>query len=420
MNEIAPPPGAPQPAADAVVARVEFVSERRAFFRLLARGALLQLLTFGFYRFWLITDIRRHLWTHTRADGDSFEYTGRATELLIGFLIAMAILAPIYVVYFLAGVEAERLQAFLSIPLFLLLYVFGHFAIYRSRRYRLTRTIWRGVRFWMDGSGWAYALRVLAWSPLVLLTAGLAYPWRAAALERYKMRHTHYGDLKGDFVGRGGDLFRRIWWLILIAFAGALAIGLTVVVSIFTDDPEDVFSPGVVAGIGLVIVASMLALPVLLPIYRAIEWRWWAEGARLGEARLTCDLSKGALLKLYFKAIFAAIGVTLAFALVAFLFGGAVLQLGTGMGMPDPGAIAAGRMPAIGVVSIAGIVLLYLGFILALNATTQLYLQHDYWRDVATSLSLVGLQGMRAAAQSGEAANAIGEGLADGLDVAGF
>jgi len=37
----------------------------------------------------------------------------------------------------LAGLEAERLKAFASIPLFLFYYLFVQFAIYRARRYRL-------------------------------------------------------------------------------------------------------------------------------------------------------------------------------------------------------------------------------------------------------------------------------------------
>ena len=43
-------------------------------------------------------------------------------------------------------------------------YVFMQFAIYRARRYRLTRTVWRGVRFSMTGSGLNYAWRVGLWS----------------------------------------------------------------------------------------------------------------------------------------------------------------------------------------------------------------------------------------------------------------
>jgi hypothetical protein len=69
----------------------------------------------------------------------------------------------------------------------------------------------------MDGSGCAYAVRAALWTFLMLLTLGLILPWRAAALERYKMRHCYYGDLQGSFEGRGLDFLKRGWWLWLLA-----------------------------------------------------------------------------------------------------------------------------------------------------------------------------------------------------------
>ena len=97
--------------------RVSFFDRRSDFRRLVVRGALLEFVTVGFYRFWLATDIRRLLWSHTSVDGDAAEYTGTAKELFLGFLIALAILVPIYLAYFLIGLEAERWQAFASTPL---------------------------------------------------------------------------------------------------------------------------------------------------------------------------------------------------------------------------------------------------------------------------------------------------------------
>jgi uncharacterized membrane protein YjgN (DUF898 family) len=104
------------------------------------------------------------------------EYTGRGRELLIAFLLALAVLSPIYLGYFILGIEVERTRAFASLPLFVLFFVLAHFALYRARRYRLTRTIWRGVRFWMTGSGVSYAFRsslwmlfvIFRWAPLIL------------------------------------------------------------------------------------------------------------------------------------------------------------------------------------------------------------------------------------------------------------
>ena len=105
---------------------VAFASDRGDFFRLILRGSLLQVPTAGFYRFWLITDIRRHLWGQTLIGREGLEYTGTGRELAIGFMIALAVLSPIYVVYFVLGLAAERLQAFASLPLFLILYAVSY------------------------------------------------------------------------------------------------------------------------------------------------------------------------------------------------------------------------------------------------------------------------------------------------------
>src|ERR1700677_2630454 len=217
MNQMSSVPLHPPP----VPGLVSFSGDRGEFRGLVTRGAGLELVTFGFYRFWLATDIRRHLWSNTLIDGNAAEYTGRAKELLFGFLFAIAILLPIYLAYFLVGVEVERAKAFASLPLFLFFYLFGQFAIYRARRYRLTRTVWCGVRFWMSGSGLAYAGRAALWGVLMGLTLGLILPWREAALERYKMRHSYYGDLQGSFEGTGWAFFKQGWWLWLLT-AGPL------------------------------------------------------------------------------------------------------------------------------------------------------------------------------------------------------
>src|SRR6202051_2563155 len=146
---------------------VAFSGRPGQFRRLVTRGTGLEFVTVGFYRFWLATDIRRHLWSNTDIGDDAAEYTGRGKELLLGFLFALAILVPIYLVYFLIGLEVERAKAFAGLPLVLFFYLFGQFAIYRARRYRLTRTVWCGVRCWMSGSGLAYTGRAALWGVLM-------------------------------------------------------------------------------------------------------------------------------------------------------------------------------------------------------------------------------------------------------------
>src|ERR1700687_1797898 len=82
---------------------VRFVGPTGRFWQLLIRGALLLLVTLGIYRFWFVTDIRRYLWSNTEIAGDALEYLGTGRELLLGFLVAIAILVPIYAGFFVAA-----------------------------------------------------------------------------------------------------------------------------------------------------------------------------------------------------------------------------------------------------------------------------------------------------------------------------
>ena len=85
---------------------VTFVGRRGPLLTLVLKNSLLTILTFGIYRFWAKTWIRRYFWNNVRIAGDAVEYTGQAKELFIGFLIAVAVLFPLTTLYniaFLSG-----------------------------------------------------------------------------------------------------------------------------------------------------------------------------------------------------------------------------------------------------------------------------------------------------------------------------
>src|SRR5437868_4888292 len=385
MNQMSWPPQVPPPPPSPVPPPmpVAFSGNRGELCVLAKRGASLELVTLVFYRFWLLTDIRRHLWSNTLVDGDAAEYTGRGKELLIGFLVALAILVPIYLGYFLIGLEAERLQAFASIPLIAFFYLFGQFAIYRARRYRLTRTVWRGVRFWMSGSGWIYALQASLWGVLMILTLGLVLPWRTAALERYKMRHSFYGDLQGSFEGRGWDFFKRGWWLWLLAPVALYVFPLA---------------------------------PFVYAAFKAVEWRWWLSGMRFGGVRLESTLPRGALIGLYWKVIGWIVLLALAFVAYLAISAGLVASIS---GAPlNQFFVPQVFLKSIPLLVLAGIG--YLVFALAINVVIRVYPLRDLWARVLASTDVHGIEAAANVSAKGELATALGEGIADGLDVAGF
>jgi uncharacterized membrane protein YjgN (DUF898 family) len=406
------PPVTPDPLPAAAVTpppppdhAVQFTGSRNEFRRLVWRGAALEFVTLGFYRFWLATDIRRHLWSNTAVEGDALEYTGTAKELLIGFLFALAILVPIYLAYFFIGLEAERLQAFASVPLGLFFFLFYQFAMYRARRYRLSRTIWRGVRFWMTGSGWSYAWRVGLWSLLAIGSLGLALPWYQAALERYKMKHSYYGDLPGRFDGRGWDLFCRFFWfwfgsIVLIIATGALVAWRPATAGLF--------------GLALVIAA-----PFAYAAYKAIEWRWWASGIRFGEVHFESTLSHTALTGLYWAVI--------GWSILILVFLGAWFTGVVFMALRNAGVLNTPNAPPEAFVAVAQRLPVLIGmgagyFVAALAFATvvRIHLRRHVWARVVASTTVHNLEMAANVSARGEAAGALGEGFADNLDIGGF
>ena len=383
--------------------RVSFFDRRSDFRRLVFRGALLEFVTVGFYRFWLATDIRRHLWSHTSVEGDAPEYTGTAKELFLGFLFALAILAPIYLVYFVIGLEAERWKAFASTPLAIFFYVFFQFAIYRARRYRLTRTVWRGVRFWMGGSGLSYAWRVALWSLFASITLGIALPWRQAALERFKMKYTSYGDLAGRFVATGGALFKRGWLLWLV----------TAVMAVFLFVAASMQLGGLIAAaFGL----EALILPFIYGAYKAIEWRWWVSGVRFGDVSFESDLRRGAMIGLYWRVIGWMILVTI----VMTIWVSAVL--GIGYVLTDFNGPAAQKLAFVSqqLPVLIGYGAGYVAMLLVISMVMRIYLIHDVWKRVAESVTVHNVVAAHNVTTQGSPVGALGEGFAGSLDVVGF
>ena len=409
---IAQPPSVPPVAPPLPIV---FQNLRPQFRRLVFRGALLELITVGFYRFWLATDIRRHVWHSTSMDGDALEYTGVAKELLFGALLALGIFAPIYLIYFLIGLEAERLKAFASIPFGLFFYLFSQFAIYRARRYRMTRTIWRGVRFWMTGSGWDYAWRSAVWMLLVFVTLGLALPWREAALERFKMRHSHYGDLQGRFDARGWEFFKKgIWiWLAIpgVLIAGSIIIGVLAAV---VGAPTGAKIGGVVGAVSPII--FWLTAPFFYAAFKAIQWRWWISGVRFGGVSFVSTIRARDLVGLYWKVIGWSFLILILLLVAIASAAAAAGLLGGGEGTLEQKILMASQQWHVIIPMFAG----YVVAALMATAVMRIYLIHDLTARIAASTSVHNITAAENVAARGATATAIGEGLADSLEIFGF
>lgn len=402
---------------------VRFVGDSRAFWRLLLRGAVLLAFTLGIYRFWLATDVRRFLWSNTEIAGDHLEYNGTAIELLIGFLIAIALLLPINLGFFVLALGMGTVGEFATVLGFPVLFVLGQFAIYRARRYRLTRSALRGLRFHQTGSAWRYAFCATLWWVLIVLSLGLAYPFAQANLERYKMRNTHYGDLSGRFEGSGFQLFLRgilMWFLVI----GPLVFGIVAALGAIhwesfnqameSGDPARDFGLeanwiGALATGGIALLVSIVMAALLLPIFQAMTMRWWLSGIRFGELTVRSHLLKRRIFGAYMRFLGYALLFSIMAAAVGFLGLFVLGFLSTPLG--QTGSEIAGTVAAVGFY-----VAMMLGYSTIYQATVKLSL----WRHGTESVEVDGLAALDRVTAVGRPSSAIGEGLADALNVGGI
>jgi len=405
---------------------VRFLGTRRAYWRLLVRGALLLMVTLGIYRFWLATDVRRFLWSNTEIAGETLEYTGTPLELLTGFLIAVAILIPVYAGFFLAALDLGPIGQLSGVMAFALLFVLGQYAVYRARRYRLTRTVYRGLRFHQRGSAWAFAFRAVFWWLLTAATFGLAYPFQLANLERYKMRNTFYGNLAGRFAGSGLRLLLRglpMWFLVMAPIALGVGAFIEVVdwkalgdaLSAGGDDVMSKIEGGnprladVFVFALLMLGATAAAAALLYPAFQALNLRWWTSGLRFGEIEMRSVLRTRRVYGAYMRFLWYAILFGIVLAAIGTL---ALLAVGAIAGSEPSGA---GEIAATGLL-LVGYVIAALGFSTVYRATVMLSL----WKLGMESLQLSGLSALDRVTAEGGPSSALGEGLADALNIGGY
>ena len=277
-------------------------------------NALLNILTLGFYRFWARTRVRRFLWGNTALLGDRFEYTGTGAELFKGFIFVLfAVLLPITVTNIIAEfyfADNDIIYGVYNLALLVAIWFLIGVAIYRARRFRLSRTRWRGVRAAQTGPAAAYGAQYLGFLFLNLLTLGWTYPLMRIRLMSRMINHTWFGDRKFEFSGSSGPLFKRfaIIWLGCAAAGGAIWLLYLLLPethsfirnpdSFAYADPENFHV--YVFPIWMIVVAGLMAFVILPPIifcaYTVKEFRYFAECTTFESARFKFNATVGAFL----------------------------------------------------------------------------------------------------------------------------
>ena len=180
----------------------------------------LTIITLGVYYFWAKVRVRSYLLSQTEFAGDRFAYHGTGKELLFGFLKALLLIGLPFVLlrigidFVARGPVARAIGGLLS---YVAILAFLGFATIGARRYRLSRTSWRGVRFSFRGQLLEFLKLFVGGSLLSTITLGLYYPFFDTRRHGFLVSHSYFGSEKFSFDGRGKDLFGRFLLTILLS-----------------------------------------------------------------------------------------------------------------------------------------------------------------------------------------------------------
>lgn len=389
----------------------EFVGRGRPVFGLALRTGILTVLTLGLYRFWMKTRLRRFYWSSIRPGGHPLEYVGEPVEKLLGFLIAVVVLA-FYIGVVNLGLMFVSFSLFQgNVPAYVLsaagLVPLWFYARYRARRYVLARTRWRAIRFSLEPGAWGYALRAMGLWVATILSLGLLWPRMTFMLEKYRTDRTRYGSLPVSQDGHWTALYPATVHA-LIGVSGSIAATLVAL----ADHPGMalllvVFLPWAVYGL---VHYQVHAFRIMTGLKRAGPLRFRVAPRARKVLRIT---ALGYLATFILAGLFAGLVAAVGAALIAALGGGAA----AGFGIDTFLEAEDGVVPDIPVAAVVLGVVTYFSIFVAWAAFRHALVILPTWRHYAETLTIAGPAHLAAIAQTGRDDHLEAEGFAEALDL---
>jgi uncharacterized membrane protein YjgN (DUF898 family) len=243
-------PDGPAPAS-LQYASLEYDGSVPELYRIFWRNLLLNVLTLGFYRFWGITRTRRYLWSRMRFMGDRFEYTGTGGEKFRGFLLAMLVFGAVVGANFAISLFAQRTGvrslSFLLLPTSLFYVSLFGAAVFSAQRYRLSRTVWRGIRGGMGNGAFAYGLLTVWYFVASGATLGLLWPVLRMRLIERRINASNFGSASMALRGRGRALYGPFLLGLLAKLLLGTLLAATVVLALALLRPAGALNSPVIA-----------------------------------------------------------------------------------------------------------------------------------------------------------------------------
>ena len=264
------------------------------------------------------------------------------------------------------------------------------FAQYRARRYMLSRTRWRGLRFAMDAAALGYVWRALLYYGMSLVTLGALMPLATFRLEKYMTDRMSYGDAGFEQEGQWTALYPAMKHL----FIAAAVLLLSGVVS-YLAQSLNLFI--------ITILAGYLWLFLGFVYYQVESFKYLTAHKLLdGQVRFTSEASAGQVLGII---VLGLIVITI----LSFIVGFSVLSLGA--------FVAVASFAGAGVFGV--VALGYFAFIVLVGAAVTVLISAPILGHYVDTLWVENAERLEQIRQRTGEHIADADGFADALDIGG-
>lgn len=269
--------------------QLRFTGTGGEYFGIWIVNILLTIVTLGIYSAWAKVRRLQYFYRHTEVAGSSFDFHGNPKSILIGRILAFAML---FIYHYTARVH--------SVYVFLVVAIIAAvmpWLLRNSFRFRLYNTSWRGTRFHFRGEvPGAYRVFLLN-GFLAMITLYLLAPFMHQRVKAYQHNNSWFGQTQCSFHARVGE-FYRIYLLLLFAIvAFGVIVGYSGIIGDFIAMANSKKQGTHLDGRGIfrdiiILYGALIAMMSLVgPLFHALITNLIWNNTRIGEHRIECTMS---------------------------------------------------------------------------------------------------------------------------------
>ena len=153
--------------------------------------------------------IKRYLYSQLEFDSDRFSFHGTGRELFLGGIIGIFFLALTIGLQHLIDTTKNNYILAASIIILVVFFSLIPVIFVLSRRYYLSRSSWRGIRFSFRGKISSFYKVIVKGIFLTMITFGLYAPYFRNRIKHFFIDNSYFGNQKFSYSGNGNEVFKH-------------------------------------------------------------------------------------------------------------------------------------------------------------------------------------------------------------------